>query len=91
MVRRDVTVTLGDAITAKSESDKTKDSLEQNLNFLTNVIDPMLADWNDSHVIKYLQVSEEITQTIRSVMGNMERISDFCQKEINWIHRYSET
>ena len=78
-------------INAKNKTNDTSELLAANLRFMINNIDPLLAEWNDDHVLKYLEVSNEISQRIAEIIANLDRISDFCGKEVDWIRRYLNT
>lgn len=87
----DVNVTEKAVIDAKKFSDDTKEALEKNLRILETEIEPELRSWNDTHVLRYLRVSDEITQAIRGISQNLEKISVYCVEEYRWIIEYKET
>jgi len=87
----DVNVTRYSVEKAKRFSDETKENLENNLRFLETMVEPELKNWNDIHVQRYLLVSAEITQAIREISQNLEKISEYCVKEIQWIDIYDTT
>ncbi|HJJ49764.1 MAG TPA: hypothetical protein O0X25_04015 [Methanocorpusculum sp.] len=85
----DVSTDLRAVIDAKNKTNATAEYLRNNQMLMIRTIDPMLADWKDDHVIRYLQVSQEITKCVAELLKNLNTISGYCDKEIQWIQRYS--
>ena len=85
---RDVSVDLPAVIAAQRVTRETSEALLQNQQFMVSTIEPLLAEWQDVHVQKYLETSREISECIALVFNNLAKMEEFCAKEIAWIARY---
>lgn len=75
----------------RRQSADTAACLLANQQRLQQLVDPLLARWNDAHVQAYFQTAEAIADNIRRYNAVLDKIEGFCRDEQNWIRAYLET
>lgn len=89
MIDMKVHVSMGSVDYVEKKTVETNQMLQNNLDIMIKRIEPVLKDWNDQHIQKYLQTLETMNQKIETVARTMDQIESFCKKTKTWIQQYN--
>lgn len=78
------------AMKAISYSNDAKEDLLANINIMDGNVNSQFNGLQDPTIKKYLDLSEQMQNTIKQIGAKMEAISEYCQSVIRWIDAYSD-
>ena len=76
------------AQSVKRFSEETKEKLIQNIKFLDNEVNALFSGLQDPTIKAYLDLSNSMQTTIKSIGQSLEAVEDYCQAVVLWIQNF---
>ena len=72
-------------------SNRTGQELLTNVKVLNDDVNSQFRGLNDPVIKKYLELSEELNDSIKIICQKTNDVSDYCKTVINWIEMYKNS
>jgi len=66
-----------------------QEGLGRNLQYMKSTTTPLLSEWHDAHVERFLQQLDLYDSYAKNVQGNMDRIVETLKAYLNMLQQYN--
>ena len=78
------------AMTVMEKSKEASMTLTNNMTLMDWRVNQQFIGLKDPAFISYLELSMQMQDIIKQISGKMEAITEYCQKCLDWMNKYSD-